>query len=87
MSTRTVTNKEELKKESCVLCETRLRSGERVKINGTESLSDYIRFNDESGDSYPLTVWKSIRAVHKVCYNSDAPALIRINWSNKYISE
>ena len=115
--------------ESYAFCETRLRPGERVKINGNENLSDCIRFNDggcvysiclvdgeslgfkytirvdaegphglkngsgylrfydESGDSYSLKVWTSIRDVHTVSYNSDAPALIRIKWSNKYISE
>jgi hypothetical protein len=54
--------------------------------SGAFSGAMYLAFTDESGDKYHLMVYSSSRSVHTVRYNSDKPAITRIEWSNHSIS-
>lgn len=49
---------------------------------GVFSGSMYLYFTDQSGDRYLLTVFRHARAIHTVSYNSPAPAIVKIEWSN-----
>jgi hypothetical protein len=60
-----------------------------VDAQGPEGLfsgSLYLYFTDQSGDRYLLTVFKHARDTHTVSYNSSAPAIVKIEWSNNPIS-
>jgi UDP-2,3-diacylglucosamine pyrophosphatase LpxH len=52
---------------------------------GLFSGSMYLYFTDQSGDRYLLTVLDSNRKIHTLQYNSQAPAIMKIEWSNTYI--
>jgi hypothetical protein len=52
---------------------------------GAFSGSMYLYFTDQSGDRYLLTVFKHARDRHTVSYNSRAPAIVKIEWSNTSI--
>jgi hypothetical protein len=49
---------------------------------GPFSGSMYLYFTDQSGDRYLLTVFRHARDTHTVSYNSRAPTIIKIEWSN-----
>ncbi|MFN9622062.1 MAG: metallophosphoesterase [Cyanobacteriota bacterium] len=49
---------------------------------GPFSGSMYLYFTDQTGDRYLLTVFRHARAKHTVSYNSAAPAIVKIEWSN-----
>ena len=49
---------------------------------GPFSGSMYLYFTDQTGDRYPLTVLRHARDTHTVSYNSAAPAIVKIDWSN-----
>jgi hypothetical protein len=53
--------------------------------SGFGSGSMYLAFTDETGDTYKLSVYSSTRSVHTVRYNSDKPAIFKIQWSNTSI--
>ena len=42
----------------------------------------YLHFTDETGDRYALSIYSSSRSVHTVRYNSQKPAIVKIEWSN-----
>ena len=44
-----------------------------------------LYFTDQSGDRYLLTVFYHARKTHKLGYNSQAPAIMKIEWNNKAI--
>ena len=50
---------------------------------GAFSGSMYLYFTDQSGDRYLLTVFDSTRKTHTLRYNSSAPAIMKIEWSNR----
>jgi hypothetical protein len=50
--------------------------------SGILSGSMYLRFTDQTGDVYLLTIFSSDRKTHTVSYNSDKPAITKIEWSN-----
>ena len=57
-----------------------------VDAQGPEGLfsgSMYLYFTDQSGDRYLLTVFNSTRKTHTLQYNSQAPAIMKIEWNNK----
>ncbi len=49
---------------------------------GMFSGSMYLYFTDQSGDRYLLTVFDHARKTHTLQYNSAAPAIMKIEWSN-----
>jgi hypothetical protein len=49
---------------------------------GFGSGSMYLHFTDETGDRYALSIYSSSRSVHTVRYNSQKPAIVKIEWSN-----
>ncbi len=49
---------------------------------GMLSGSMYLYFTDQSGDRYLLTVFDHARKRHTLQYNSCAPAIMKIEWSN-----
>jgi len=49
---------------------------------GAFSGSMYLYFTDQTGDRYLLTVFRHARDKHTVSYNSAAPAIVKIEWSN-----
>jgi hypothetical protein len=53
--------------------------------SGFGSGSMYLAFTDESGDTYKLSVYSSKRSMHTVRYDSEKPAIKRIQWSNTSI--
>jgi UDP-2,3-diacylglucosamine pyrophosphatase LpxH len=52
---------------------------------GPSSGSMYLYFTDQSGDRYLLTVFLHARKTHTLGYNSQAPAIMKIEWYNKAI--
>jgi hypothetical protein len=50
---------------------------------GPFSGSMYLYFTDQTGDRYLLTIFRHARARHTVSYNSAAPAIVKIEWSNR----
>jgi UDP-2,3-diacylglucosamine pyrophosphatase LpxH len=52
---------------------------------GPFSGSMYLYFTDQSGDRYLLTVFKHARDTHTLSYNSNAPAIVKIEWNNKLV--
>jgi len=52
---------------------------------GLASGSMYLYFTDQSGDRYLLTVFDHTRKTHTLRYNSQAPAIMKIEWNNKAI--
>ncbi len=50
---------------------------------GLLSGSMYLYFTDQSGDRYLLTIFDHTRKTHTLQYNSAAPAIMKIEWSNK----
>ena len=53
--------------------------------SGFFSGSMYLKFTDQTGDVYRLSVFRSDRDTHTVSYNSDKPAIVNIQWSNTFI--
>jgi hypothetical protein len=56
-----------------------------VDAQGPEGIfsgSMYLYFTDQTGDRYLLTVFKHARDTHTVSYNSAAPAIVKVEWSN-----
>lgn len=56
-----------------------------VDAQGPEGLfsgSMYLYFTDQTGDRYSLSVFRHARDKHTVSYNSAAPAIVKIAWSN-----
>jgi len=49
---------------------------------GLFSGSMYLYFTDQSGERYLLTIFDHKRKGHTVSYNSSAPAIMMIEWSN-----
>lgn len=49
---------------------------------GLGSGSMYLYFTDQSNDRYALSIFSSTRKSHTVSYNSSAPAIMKIQWSN-----
>ena len=49
---------------------------------GFGSGSMYLAFQDQTGDVYYLSVYSSAREGHEVSFNSSAPAISRIFWSD-----
>jgi hypothetical protein len=49
---------------------------------GFGSGSMYLHFTDQTGDRYSLMIYSSSRSVHTVRYNSEKPAIKKIEWSN-----
>lgn len=39
-------------------------------------------FTDRTGDRYALGIWKSEKLQHTVAYNSDDPAIVKIEWDS-----
>jgi len=59
-----------------------------VDAQGPEGLlsgSMYLYFTDQSGDRYALSVFRHARDLHTVGYNSNAPAIMKIEWNNNNI--
>lgn len=57
----------------------------RVDAQGPKGMlsgSMYLYFTDQSGDRYLLTVFDHARKMHTLQYNSCAPAIMKIEWSN-----
>jgi hypothetical protein len=52
---------------------------------GFASGSMYLYFTDQSSDRYLLTVYKHARKTHTLGYNSQAPAIMKIEWNNNAI--
>jgi hypothetical protein len=52
---------------------------------GLFSGSMYLYFTDQSGDRYLLTIFDSARKSHTLAYNSQAPAIMQIEWNNNNI--
>jgi hypothetical protein len=50
--------------------------------SGAFSGSFYLAFTDQSGDTYYLSLYSSTREVHTVDYNSSAPNIVKIWWSD-----
>jgi hypothetical protein len=42
----------------------------------------YLLFTDQTNDTYSLSLYSSKRKMHTVSYNSDKPAIWKIQWSN-----
>ena len=53
--------------------------------SGFLSGSMYLAFTDQSGDTYKLSIYSSYRSVHTVRYNSEKPAIMKMQWSNTSI--
>jgi len=51
--------------------------------SGITGGSFYLAFTDASGDTYYLSIYSSSRETHTVDYNSDAPDIVTIWWSDK----
>ncbi|MBK8469513.1 MAG: hypothetical protein WAR57_12920 [Candidatus Phosphoribacter sp.] len=41
-----------------------------------------LYFTDRTGDRYALGVWKSEKLQHTVAYNSEDPAIVKIEWDS-----
>ena len=56
----------------------------RVDAQGPSGLggSMYLAFEDQSGDTYYLSIYSSKRQWHEVSYNSSQPAIVKIFWSD-----
>jgi hypothetical protein len=50
--------------------------------SGAGSGSMYLLFTDQTNDTYSLSLYSSKRKMHTVSYNSDKPAIWKIQWSN-----
>ncbi len=48
---------------------------------GAFSGSGHLRFQDESGDVYELSIYSSTRSTHTVRYNSEKPNIVKVEWS------
>lgn len=53
--------------------------------SGFGSGSMYLAFTDQSGDTYKLSIYSSYRSTHTVRYNSEAPSIMKFQWSNTSI--
>jgi len=53
--------------------------------SGIGSGSFYLAFTDQTNDTYHLSLYSSKRKMHTVSYNSDKPAIIKIQWNNHSI--
>ncbi len=53
--------------------------------SGFGSGSMYLAFTDQTGDTYKLSIYSSTRSTHTVRYNSEKPAIFKIQWSNTSI--
>jgi hypothetical protein len=53
--------------------------------SGFGSGSMYLAFTDQTGDTYKLSIYSSTRSIHTVRYNSEKPAIFKIQWSNTSI--
>lgn len=49
---------------------------------GLFSGSMFLYFTDQSGDRDALTIFSGTRKIHTMLYNSSAPAVMKIEWSN-----
>jgi hypothetical protein len=59
-----------------------------VDAQGPEGIGSgamHLYFTDKTGDTYPLEIDSSTRSTHTVRYNSDNPAIIKIQWNNKSV--
>lgn len=57
----------------------------RVEAQGPSGIfsgSMYLAFQDQTGDVYYLSIYSSTREWHQVSYNSSAPAIVAIYWSD-----
>lgn len=50
--------------------------------SGPFSGAMYLAFQDQTGDVYYLSVYSSTHEGHEVSYNSAAPAIVKIFWSD-----
>ena len=48
--------------------------------SGMFSGSGHLRFEDETGDLYELSIYSSTRSTHTVRYNSDKPSIRKVEW-------
>ncbi len=50
--------------------------------HGMFSGAGHLKFTDETGDVYNLSIYSSTRSVHTVRYNSEKPAIVKIEWNS-----
>jgi hypothetical protein len=42
----------------------------------------HLHFTDQTGDRYALAIYSSKRSMHTVRYDSERPAIVKIEWNN-----
>ena len=50
--------------------------------HGAFSGGGHLAFTDRTGDTYHLYIYSSRRETHTVRYNSDDPAIVKVEWHN-----